>query len=939
MKTRFSFLAICLLLCNLAFGAPALRTPIQYVQPDGTEITIYLIGDEYYSYRTTTDGYLLAEGDNKFLYYASLDDDNQIVPSAFRASQQEDRTEEAKTFLSTIDLEKQTEVFEKSYSDLRKASKQRMTPDYMSQARIAADEATTRSVSTGQKKVLVVLVEYQDVRFSVSSPQNAFHKMLNEPGYSDNGGTGSARDYFMECSYGKYQPDFDVYGPILLANNRSYYGYDNKRSCEMASEACDYLYSQGVDFTQYDNTNDGYIDNIFVFFAGHGEAEGGPQESVWPFAWYVRAGAGIYRSYDGKILDRFACSNELRGSWGTNMVGIGTFCHEFSHVLGLADYYDTSGSSGAFTPGDWDIMAGGNYNNSGRTPPYWCSFSRTQVGWLKPTNLNPADTTVILNNLADGVAYKIPTTKSNEYFLLENRQRKGFDQYLPASGMLIWHIDYDANVWWSNSPNNNADHQRVDIEEADNIKSYSTLAGDVFPGTSNVKWFTDDTQPGMLSWDNSRQERVVREINHKSGIISFLYEATFEAPSAPLIEKATKVTSTTFDLNWQSVEDADSYEIDVYRKVIGVVYATGYQAKNVGNVTSATVTGLRADKEYFFVVRAVKSYKASENSTELSVNTRPVGFTGLSPEVSEPSFISENSFAVSWLPVEEAESYNVTVYKEYSGEEMTSSYDFTTKMDPLPEGWECNVTSTVNSAVNAGIAPPSMRANVNGAYISSPVNEWPIKEFGFWYKSTNEIEENKLIISMHNGRYWETIEEIKVTDCSDGVIYTSQALQDLYYGVKIEFVRPMIGTVYIDDITVKHCQQISEPVEGYDNLNVGDITTFHFDKGEPDTRYRFVVTAQKGEETSWESDELIIYTLADNNIPNALHSTEEGNIYFIPASGTIVNNTGAYQNYMLFDTYGSLLKSGILNEGNNFIQISKGIYFLRVNDTVVKIIR
>ena len=127
MKTRFSFLAICLLLCNLASGAPALRTPIQYVQPDGTEITIYLIGDEYYSYRTTTDGYLLAEGDNKFLYYASLDDDNQIVPSAFRASQQEDRTEEAKTFLSTIDLEKQTEVFEKSYSDLRKASKQRMT--------------------------------------------------------------------------------------------------------------------------------------------------------------------------------------------------------------------------------------------------------------------------------------------------------------------------------------------------------------------------------------------------------------------------------------------------------------------------------------------------------------------------------------------------------------------------------------------------------------------------------------------------------------------------------------------------------------------------------------------------------------------------------------------------------------------------------------------
>ncbi len=937
MKKKLSFLTTFLLIFKMIIGAPSLGTPVPFFQPDGKEVTIYLIGDEFFSYRTTLDGYLLVADSAKYLCYATLDDSNQPVSSGIRATQIDERDETTTSFLKTIDLEQQKENFNTSSSESRKNARRKMIPDYQSMAQIAANEEITRSSSKGEKKVLVVLVEYQDVRFSTASPQEAFNRMLNEEGYSQNGGTGSARDYFMECSYGKYQPEFDVYGPILMKNNRAYYGATNQRACEMAVEACDYLSEyENVDFSQYDNTNDGYIDNIFVFYAGHGKAEGGPDESVWPFAWYVRSGAGLWASYNGKILDRFACSNELRGGSGTNMVGIGTFCHEFSHVLGLADYYDTAGN-GSFTPGNWDIMAGGNYNNSGRTPPYWCSFSRAQVGWLNPTNLNPTDSTVILNNLSEGKAYRIKTAKSNEYFLLENRQLLGFDKYLPASGMLIWHIDYDSNVWWSNSPNNDPQHQRVDIEEADNIRNNSTLAGDVFPGTSNVTMFSDDTKPGMLSWDNSRQEKVIREIKHAGRVVSFLYEENFEAPEAPSLEKANKFSSSSFTINWLKVDDADSYEIDVYRDLALGVFQRGYKALNVGNTSSFTVTDLKANTQYHFAVRSVKSYKKSVDSQIVTVRTTEEGFAGIIPEVNEPSIISENSFTLSWLPVEEAESYNVTVYKDTYGEELVSSYDFTTKFNPLPEGWESNCTSTVSTAANCGIAPPAMRATSSGLYISSAIKEWPINNISFWYRSTSLQPDNCLLISMYNGRYWSVTDSIPTLNCSDGKTFIKEDIDPEYFAAKIEYIRPSIGNVAIDDIIINHKEIVSVAVDKYESYNIGNETTFTFNMGDPNTRYRFFVTAQKGEELSKMSEEMIIKTL-ENNISNSLEDTNDDNIYYVSSTGSIMNMTNNNLPFSIYNTSGSLIKKGVINPGENKIKLNSGIYFIKVNDKVIKVI-
>ena len=931
MKIKLTLLSIIfLLICFSSFSVPSLNTPISYTQPDGKEIKIYLIGDEYYNYKTSLDGYILTTDSDNYLCYGYLNENAEIINTGIRASEIKDRDSSTVETLSKIDLELQSEMIQNVAGEGNRKARQRMKVNIDDPSLAPASNNVMKAAPTGRKKVLVVLVEYQDVRFSVNDTQQAFHKMLNQEGYSENGGTGSARDYFMGCSYGKYEPDFDVYGPITLANNRSYYGYDNKKSCEMASEACDYLYKyENVDFSQYDNTNDGYIDNIFVFFAGHGEAEGGPAESVWPFAWYVRAGAGIVREYNGKILDRFACSNELRGNSGTNMVGIGTFCHEFSHVLGLADYYDTANNK--YTVGSWDIMAGGNYNNSGRTPPYWCSFSRVQAGWLKPTLLNPADTIFKLNDLSTEQVYKIATNKSNEYFLLENRQQKDFDKYLPGYGMLIWHVDYDANAWWSNSPNNDPNHQRLDLEEADNIQSGSNCGADPFPGTSGAKWFTDDTKPGMLSWDGTRQERVVREISLNKGIISFLYESTFPDPLAPKLNKATNIGTKTVTINWEPVEGADAYEVDVYRKMTNIFYT--HKAVKVENGTSFSSTRLRADTEYHYVVRSIQSYKTSENSVEFSFKTTPEGFEGIVPQISSVTDITTSSFTVNWETVEDADSYNITILKDTYGDNTSDICDFSDKLN-LPPGWDTNAKSTSGTAF--GDATPSIRVNSSDIYVSSPLKTDPIKEFGFWYKTSSNIKENILIISLFDGYYWTPVDTVEFKSSESGIDYVLNIEESKYFAAEIKSFIPKLGSIYIDDIKVVHTDFSKVPVNGYNSKNIGNVTSYTFDKCESNASYNVMITAQKEDTISYQSD--LVSVKVSSDMTSIEQNFKSDNVYFDSSTKSIINNSGNHVEYYIYDLSGMLIDSGTIKETCKKLIIKDGIYIIRIADNVIKVV-
>lgn len=454
MKKRFTLAFTALLLTTLLVGAPAHRGARTVVQPDGTEITVYRIGDEFGHYLVNAEGVLLEKDANGFLRPAASD-------------AQENRRKIAQK------EQKRAEIAER------------------------------RSVSTRSNQAsrgLVILVNFSNLNFVISDPNSAFTRLLNEENYSLNGATGSAKDYFTDASSGRYTPTFDVYGPYTLPQTMAYYGENDtdgsdKNPAQMVADACALAYADGVDFSKYDLDNNGRVDNVFIYYAGYNEAEWGPAESVWPHRWSITPG-GNYGgtsgdiTFNGKRVSDYACTSELKGDRGFNMCGVGLFCHEFSHVLGLPDLYPTGGQSHHTLLG-WDLMDLGSYNNDGNTPPTYSAYQRFSVGWLTPTILNSADNYSLQELQESNSAYLVSTTGQHNlngaspsprlFYMLENRQQKGWDKHLPGKGMLITRINYSASRWNNNTVNNTANDMRVDIIEADSKADERTLAGDTYP--------------------------------------------------------------------------------------------------------------------------------------------------------------------------------------------------------------------------------------------------------------------------------------------------------------------------------------------------------------------------------------------------------------------------------------------------------------------------
>ncbi len=378
----------------------------------------------------------------------------------------------------------------------------------------------------GEQKALVILVEYQDVRFELSEPREYFDRLLNEEGFADFGATGSARDFFTDNSNGLFLPRFDVYGPVLLDHERAYYGgndyyyHSDKQPEMMAIEACSLL-DASVDFTEYDRDGDGTIDNVFIFFAGRGEPDGGGDDAVWPHSAKLTSWIETPIMFDGVRLDGYGCACEKETGLD-RPASIGTFVHEFCHILGLPDLYPTY-YSGSYTPGPFSTMDQGPYNNEGRTPPLLSSFERAALGWIEPKPLE-SDGTYMLNELGEtNEAYLITSGSPDEYYLLENRQQRGWDSWLPGHGMLVWHVRYDEEAWNSFSVNNDPYYQRVDLIEADNSIYSDDRSGHPFPGINGVTAFGSVTTPRM-EFDNPPEvSGRLSEITETDGLITFRY--------------------------------------------------------------------------------------------------------------------------------------------------------------------------------------------------------------------------------------------------------------------------------------------------------------------------------------------------------------------------------------------------------------------------------
>lgn len=440
----------------------------------------------------------------------------------------------------------------------RNASEKRRSPERFRIQQGDMQRVMKASSSQTNKAGLIILAQFsgEDEKFKYTKAD--FVAMLTQKGYSVNGATGSAKEYFDDQFNGKYEFSFDVTDIVTVSQNRSYYGANTSSDGDanphkMVVEACK-LVDGSVDFKKYDQDGDKIVDNVFVFFAGLDEAAGASDDHIWSHAWYIYSGARENLFLDGVRIDRYACTSELDGNSYTNppMAGIGTFCHEYSHTLGLPDFYDTDYNDGGYGASLWlstALMDGGNGNNNGNTPPYFNAMEREILGLAEPIVINqPGD--FELPPINQGVCYRINSTTADEYFLIEYRDKKGWDRFIGGQGVLIYHVDkskndagfsylYNTNITaadrWASGVEINAlsTHQCADVIEADKRKDYfadyydntywnlqSSLQGIFFP-YNGVNYITPRTTPGLKGWGTTEVKYAIADISIQDGKASF----------------------------------------------------------------------------------------------------------------------------------------------------------------------------------------------------------------------------------------------------------------------------------------------------------------------------------------------------------------------------------------------------------------------------------
>lgn len=584
-----------------AAAVPAKRDLRTMTQPDGTTIEVRIVGDEFLHYMTTPDGKIVSRDADGRYCYATVQTDGKVVSTGIAVNKGDAAVATNIKDINTSEI-RANRIITRQPSVLQRSLKAR--------SRNSSDPSSgvgrfTDFPANGEVRALVLLVQYKDLSFTLSDPKTYFTDMLNKDGFSQYNGTGCAAEYFRESSSNQFRPVFDVYGPVTLGQNRSYYGGNDTYGNDVAPYL---MITQGlaaikdqVDLSKYDADNDGYVDNVYVFYAGQGEASYGPEESVWPHSANIED-FGVTYSANGKKVNRYACSNE----WESNRPdGCGTFVHEFSHVLGLPDLYSTSYSSSQYlTPGAWDVLDYGPYNNNGCTPPTYSVYARNAMGWIDLKVLEGAET-VALEHIEDtnqGCIIHTTTSSgaidSDEFFLLENRQQRGWDKYIPGHGLLIWHIDYNASVFYRNTVNNSS-HQYVDIEEAcgtaDNT-SAATMAGYPFPGTSKKTEFTAETTPALKTWSGTAINVPITSIEESNGVITFDVSGGAEALPTPVAVAPTDQGNDYFVAQWQPVEGASDYALTVWAVGEGTpqTVSTGFGSGTTPEIPAgwtSTVTG------------------------------------------------------------------------------------------------------------------------------------------------------------------------------------------------------------------------------------------------------------------------------------------------------------------------------------------------------------
>ena len=574
-------LIIGMLLATMSAGAVKMQQGATVVrQSDGTTITVRAFGDEDMSYFMANDGTLLYQDGTNF-YIAKVNANGMLEPTEVLAHEPN-----ARGYAEIAAAKKQNRsLFFNSIDRTAKANRIMREP---------MAEDNTLLPHLGKQKIPVILVEFSDVPFTVNNPKETFNKYLNgkelfnktndpEMGYFNSkggfvGNYGSVGRYFSDMSFGKFTPEFDVYGPVKLSKTLKDYGAGYSAQEDMnglLADACSAV-DGDVDFSQYDSNNDGNVDLVYVIYAGYSQSiTGNSTDCIHPKSGLVN----VSQTFDGKKLMRYGVNNELNGTpettavYGTMINGIGLFCHEFSHCMGLPDLYPSTGSTAEKLINQnmdyWSLMDAGEYTYNGYRPTEYTAWERERFGWMDIETLSEASNIELAPLSEGGKAYRIVNDKDqsgHEYYILENVQKKGWNKSAFGSGMMVTHVDYDDYYFSLGGckVNSTAGHPRMTIMPADGmfvseyyigetikessdptvkeinaplVEKYggqeftsalykAEAAGDLYPGTANTTSLTDTSSP-VKAWTYTGEtmDKPITDIamNPETGIVSFKF--------------------------------------------------------------------------------------------------------------------------------------------------------------------------------------------------------------------------------------------------------------------------------------------------------------------------------------------------------------------------------------------------------------------------------
>ena len=795
-----------------AQAVPANPKPIDYRLPDGTTITITLKGDEKVRWAETLDGYSVLLNKDGFYEYCILNEKGDMVRSGIRAFNESQRTNQQKSVLTTI-----------SKGLGFSASQVSMMKQVWN---VNEKESSKAFPTTGSRKLICILIGYTDKAFTKT--QTDFNNLYNQIGYSAGGATGSVKDYYLENSYNQFDLTVDVAGPYTASNNMAYYGANDGsgydlRPDDLVTEAVN-LADAAVDFSDYDNDSDGSVDGVYIIYAGYGEEAGGSANAIWAHAWEITP-----VTKDGVSISRYSCSAELRGSSGTNMTHIGVICHEFGHVLGAPDYYDTNyGTGGQYQgTGDWDMMAGGSWNNNGATPAHHNGFTKVvYYNWATATELTTG-TTITLNNAAENSNsfYRINTNTSGEYYFIENREQHLFDANIPGSGMMIYHVH--SGVLSAGSANTiNDTHPQKMYPVAQNassatptstVSTYGTIDASTCPWTGTGKTeFTDASTPCMKSWAGVNTNKPITNISRNASNKTVTFDFMGGAGDNPTNFALSAVSSSQIDASWTRNSSRDVLLVFNTTSTIGTpTNGTSYSAGNAipgggtvlyaGPAETYSHTGLSAQTTYYYKIFT-------------KINSTPNWSTGVADN--ETTLCG----TITTFPYEESFENGGTIPSCWSQEIVTGSNNWTfvtsngTRPSSAQDGsYFALFKNSSNTADKTRLVAPIMDlSSVSSATLT------------FWHHQavwTPDQDELRIYYKTSSGGSWTLLESYttSVTSWTERTL-TLPNLSATYY-IAFEGTAKYGYGACLDNVTVTSSSPDPEPTNHPSTLAAGTTTT------------------------------------------------------------------------------------------------------------------